>query len=124
MKKNYFDALGEVYADGGTGNKLLHEFYSRRTSGGHESQFARLAVYMEWKYGITSAKEIKTEHVYELLQLFREIGYKEVTLMGYISAYRMIFKHNGHLFSRSFLMPSNDSFLQWTKRVNAKIKNE
>lgn len=67
MKKDFFDALGEIYTQDGIGNTLICQFNEHRIAGGNESQFARLAVYMELKFGITSTKLIKTEHVYGLL---------------------------------------------------------
>lgn len=115
MKKDFFDALGEVYTRGGIGNTLMLDFYEHRAAGGSESQFARLAVYMEWKYGITSTKQIKTEHIYELLELFRRRGFKEVTLKGYISAFRRVYEWNKHLFLEDFTIPSNAGFAQWTE---------
>ena len=61
MPKDFFDALDEVYTTGGIGNALMLDFYEHRVEGGSESQFARLAVYMEWEYGIKNTKQIKTE---------------------------------------------------------------
>lgn len=120
MKKDYFDALEEVYFEGGLGNIVLNEFYDNIISGGSERQFARLAVYLEWKYGIKSIKEINTEHIYELLELFREYGYKDSTLKGYISAFRQAYKWHVHLFSEEFEMPSNMGYEKWTENRNLK----
>lgn len=44
------------------------------------SEFAKLAVFVDWKYGIKSVKQIKTSHVYELLEYLRGLGYKDSTL--------------------------------------------
>ena len=116
MKKDFFDALEEVYTKGGIGNTLMYEFYEHRIAGGSESQFARLAVYMEWKYGITCTKQIKTEHVYELLELLRGKGFKDTTLKSYISAFRQVYKWNKHLFLESFKIPTNTGFAKWAEK--------
>lgn len=115
LNKDYFDALEEVYYWGGIGNTLLRDFYDNRIEGGSESQFARLAVYMEWRYGIKSTKQIETRHIYELLDLFRLTGFKDSTLKGYISAYRHIYSRNRHLLSDDFEMPSNEGFSKWSE---------
>jgi len=119
LKKDYFDALEEVYTEGGIRNTLMNEFYDNRVAGGSERQFARLAVYMEWKYGITSTKQIKTENVYELLELFRRKGYKDATLKSYISAFRQVYKWNRHLFLEDFEIPSNTGFEKWAEKRKA-----
>lgn len=116
MKKDFFDALGEVYTEGGIGNTLMCEFYDHRVAGGSETQFARLAVYMEWKYGIKSTKQIKTDHVYELLGFLREEGFKEATLKGYITAFRQVYKWNKHLLSEGFEIPTNAGFAKWSEK--------
>ena len=116
MKKDFFDALEEVYTQGGIGNTLMCQFYEHRIAGGSESQFARLAVYMEWKYGITCTKQIKTEHVYELLEFLREKGFKDTTLKGYISAFRQVYKWNKHLFFEDFEIPTNAEFTKWSEK--------
>ncbi|MGE7840720.1 hypothetical protein ACQKNX_08005 [Lysinibacillus sp. NPDC093712] len=115
MKKDYFDALEEVYTKGGIGNTLMCEFHEKREAGGSESQFAKLAVYVEWKYGITCTKQLKTEHIYELLELLRENGFKDTTLKGYISAFRQVCKWNKHLFLENFESPSNSGFEKWSE---------
>lgn len=112
-------ALGEVYTQGGIGNTLMCQFYVHCMAGGSESQFARLAVYMEWKYGITCIKQIKTEHVYELLELLellKENGFKDTTIKGYVSAFRQVYRWNKHLFSEDFEMPTNTGFAKWTEK--------
>lgn len=116
MKKDFFDALEEVYTKGGIGNTLMNEFYKHRIAGGNESQFARLAVYMEWKYRITCTKQIETEHVYELLELLRGKGFKNTTLKSYISAFRQVYKWNKHLFSEGFEIPTNAGFAKWVDK--------
>ncbi|HBF8684671.1 TPA: hypothetical protein KO123_001326 [Clostridioides difficile] len=116
MKKDFFDALEEVYTQGGIGNMLMCQFYEQRIAGGSESQFARLAVYMEWKYGITCTKQIKTEHVYELLELLKENGFKDTTLKGYVSSFRQVYKCNKHLFSKDFEIPTNTGFTKWEEK--------
>ena len=116
MKKNFFAALEEVYTKGGIGNTLMRQFYEQRISGGYERHFARLAVYMEWKYGITCTKQIKTEHVYELLKLLRDNGFKDITLKGYISSFRQVYKRNKHLFSEEFEIPTNVGFTKCTEK--------
>ena len=116
MKKDYFDALEEVYTEGGIGNTVMNEFYDNIVSGGSERQFARLAVYMEWKYGIKSIRQIMTEPIYELLELFRGEGYKDATLKSYISAFRQAYKWHRHLFSEYFEMPSNTGFEKWAEK--------
>ncbi len=116
MKKDFFDALEEVYTKGGIGNTLMCDFYEHRIAGGSESQFARLAVYMEWKYGITGTKQIKTEHIYELLEFLKGKGFKDTTLKSYISAYRRVYKWNKHLFLESFEIPTNTGFAQWVEK--------
>lgn len=116
MKREYFDVLEEVYTEGGIGNTVMNEFYDNIVSGGSERQFARLAVYMEWKYGIMSIKQIKTEHIYELLELFRGEGYKDATLKSYISAFRRAYKWHRHLFSEGFVIPSNIGFEKWAEK--------
>lgn len=116
MKNDFFDALEEVYTKGGMGNTLMCQFYEQRMAGGSESQFARLAVYMEWKYGITCTKQIKTEHVYELLELLRKKGFKDATLKGYISAFRQVCKWNKHLFLEDFEIPTNTEFTKWSEK--------
>ena len=121
MVKSYFDALREVYTKDGIGNALMRDFYKHRVAGGSEMQFARLAVYMEWKYGITCTKQIKTEHIYEHLELFRERGFAEATLKSYISAFRCLYKWNRHLFSDNFEIPTTTGFAQWTEN-NLEIK--
>ena len=63
-------------------------------------------------------KEIKTKHIYELLELFRGEGYKDATLKGYISAFRQAYKWHMHLFSEEFEMPSNAGFEEWAKNRN------
>lgn len=50
MKKDYFDALEDVYSEGGLGNIVLNEFYDNIISAGSERQFARLAVYLYMIY--------------------------------------------------------------------------
>lgn len=122
MKNEFFDIdiLVEVYTEGGIGNILMCEFNDHRVAGGSESQFARLAVYMEWKHGITCTKQIKTEHVYELLELLREKGFKYTTLKSYISAFRQVYTWNKHLFSESFEIPSNTGFAKWTEKEISK----
>ena len=116
MKKDFFDALEEVYTQGSIGNTLMCQFYEHRVAGGSESQFARLAVYMEWKHGITCTKQIKTEHVYELLELLRENGFKDTTLKGYVSAFRQVYKWNKHLFLEDFEIPTNTGFAKWAEK--------
>lgn len=116
MKKDYFDALEEVYTEDGIGNTVMNEFYDNIVSGGSERQFARLAVYMEWKYGIKTIKQIRAEHIYELLELFRGEGYKDTTLKGYISAFRQAYKWHRHLFSEDFEIPSNTGFEKWAEK--------
>ena len=116
MPKDFFDALDEVYTTGGIGNALMLDFYEHRVEGGSESQFARLAVYMEWEYGIKNTKQIKTEHIYELLELFRRRGFKEATLKSYISAFRKVCKRNQHLFLEDFEIPTNEGFTQWVDK--------
>lgn len=93
------------------------DFYEHRTAGGSESQFARLTVYMEWKYGITRTKQIKTEHVYELLELLKGKGFQDTTLKGYISVFRQVYKWNKHLFSEDFEIPTNTGFAKWEKET-------
>lgn len=115
MKNDYFDALEEVYFKGGIGNTLMYDFYNHRIAGGNESQFARLAVYMEWKYGITCTKQIKTEHIYELLELLRGKGFKDTTLKCYISAFRQVYKWNKQLFSEDFEIPTNIGYAIWSE---------
>ncbi|MBG9693318.1 hypothetical protein ABD91_21520 [Lysinibacillus sphaericus] len=117
MKKDFFDALQEVYTEGGIGNTLMCQFF-KNSNGGGESQFAKLAVYMEWKYGITCTKHIKTEHIYELLELLKENGFKDTTLKGYISAFRHVYKWNRHLFLESFEIPTNTEFAKWAEKRN------
>lgn len=117
MKKDYFDALQEVYYKGGIGNTLMCEFDRHRTSGGSESQFAKLAVYMEWKYGIKRTKQIKTEHVYELLELLKGKGFKDVTIKSYISAFSQVYKWNNHLFSEDFEIRTNTGFAKWEEET-------
>lgn len=116
MKKNFFDALEEVYTKGGIGNTLMCQFYENRIAGGNESQFAKLAVYMEWKYGITCTKQVKTEHIYELLELLKVNGFKDITLKGYISSFRQVYKWNKHLFLESFEIPTNAEFTKWAEQ--------
>ena len=116
MHKDFFDVLDEVYTTGGIGNALMLDFYEHRVEGGSESQFARLAVYMEWEYGIKNTKHIKTEHIYELLELFRRRGFKEATLKSYISAFRKVCKRNQHLFLEDFEIPTNEGFTQWVDK--------
>lgn len=116
MKKDYFDALEEVYTKGGIGNTLMCQFYEDRLEGGGESQFAKLAVYMEWKYGITCTKQVNTEHIYELLEFLKENGFKDTTLKGYISAFRQVYKWNKHLFLESFEIPTNTGFAKWLEK--------
>ncbi|MNN73510.1 hypothetical protein D3C81_1896340 [compost metagenome] len=94
----------------------MRQFYEDRIAGGSESQFARLAVYMEWKYGITCTKQIKTEHVYELLEFLRKNGFKDTTLKAYVSAFRQVYRWNKHLFLEDFEMPTNTGFAKWQKR--------
>lgn len=115
MKKDFFDALQEVYTNGGIGNMLMSEFYELRIAGGSEIQIARLAVYMEWEYGITSIKQIKTEHIYELLEFLGGKGFKDTTLKSYISSFRQVYKWNKHLFSEGFEIPTNTGFSQWVE---------
>lgn len=110
MKKDFFDALNEVYIAGGIGNTLLSQFYEDRLNGGSESQFVKLAVYMEWKYGITHTKQIKTEHIYELLELLKKYDFKDTTLKNYISAFRNLYKWNKDLFSDDFAIPTYSEF--------------
>ncbi|UXJ71397.1 hypothetical protein [Lysinibacillus fusiformis] len=119
MKKDFFDALQEVYTEGGIGNTLMCHFFENSTGGG-ESQFAKLAVYTEWKYGITCTKQVKKEHIYELLELLKEHGFQETTLKGYISAFRQVYKRNKHLFLESFEIPSNSGFENWAEKRNTK----
>ncbi|EOU1645772.1 hypothetical protein OQL12_001476 [Clostridium perfringens] len=116
MKKDFFDALEEVYTQDGIGNTLMCQFYEQRIAGGSESQFARLAVYMEWKYGIKCTKQIKTEHVYELLELLKENGFKDTTLKSYVSSFRQVYKWNKHLFSEDFEIPTNIGFIKWGEK--------
>ncbi|TBX09425.1 hypothetical protein BFS07_01615 [Clostridium perfringens] len=116
MKKDFFDALEEVYTQDGIGNTLMCQFYEQRIAGGSESQFARLAVYMEWKYGIKCTKQIKTEHVYELLELLKENGFKDTTLKSYVSSFRQVYKWNKHLFSEDFEIPTNIEFIKWGEK--------
>lgn len=116
MKKDFFNALEEVYIQGGIGNTLVCQFYEHSIVGGSESQFARLAVYMEWKYGIICTKQIKTVHIYELLEFLRENGFKETTLKGYVSAFRQVYKWNKHLFLEDFEIPTNTGFKKWSEK--------
>lgn len=116
MKSDFFDALEEVYTIGGIGNTLMCQFYENRIDGGSEMEFAKLAVYMEWKYGITCTTQIKTEHIYELLELLKENDFKDITLKGYISAFRRVYKWNKHLFSEAFTIPIYSDFTKWAKK--------
>lgn len=116
MKKDFFDALEEVYTQGGIGNMLMCQFYEQRTDGRGHSQLAKLAVYMEWKYGITCIKQIKTEHIYSLLEFLKENGFKDSTLKGYISAFSQVYKWDKHIFSEDFEIPTNTEFTKWSEK--------
>ena len=103
---NGIDALVDEYAD--------DEWHHRGIrSGMYYSQYIRLAVYMEWKYSITSNKDIRTHHVYELLEFLRQEGFKEATLKGYISAVRHVYSNNTTLFSDEFELPNNAGYAQY-----------
>ena len=113
MKQNIFQSLGDVYSHGGIGNKLYMEY------GGVPARavavFDRLAVFAEVRHGITSAKHLKTAHMYELLDYLKELGFAESTIKSYMAALRSIYSHKKHLFADDFVMPSNTGYEQWIK---------
>ena len=112
---DYSTALNEVYIKSGIGNTLMSEFYKKRTQGGWESEFSKLAVYMEWKYNMFCLENIQTEHIYDFILFLSNRGLKDSTLKHYISSYRMLYSNNTHIFSKNFELPTNIGYEKWVK---------
>lgn len=123
---NYLIEHESRYAWNGTGNKMLREFvsdsdeiYDGVPGGMYYSQFGRLAVYMENKYGITSIKSLRTSHVYELLEYMRTEGFKDATLKYHITSIRQVYKDHQELFSEEFVLPTNAAYEQYRQENKA-----
>ena len=140
--RDFFEMVQDIYGPPTIGQKMMIEFNDEETdnrnrgfldfireysendeeyahygirSGTYYSQYTRLAVYMEWKHNITSNKNIRTHHAYELLEYLRFRGFKDATLKGYIIAVRRVYNDNKHLFSDEFALPSNSGYEQYRK---------
>lgn len=125
--EDYFIGLSEVLFEDAVGNRLMRDFFEEKNAvycgiraGMYYSSFARFAVYMENKYGITKIKSIKTVHVYELLEYMRSRGFKESTLKSYMTAIRQVYREQQHLFANEFELPTNASYEQY--RLVDKVK--
>jgi len=120
--KDYFVGLENRYVWNATGNKMMQEltptrdedeFYGGVRGGMYYSQFGRLAVYMENRYGLTDVKSLRTSHIYELLEYMRAEGFKEATLKYHITSVRQVYKDNHELFSDEFVLPTNAAYEQY-----------
>ena len=140
--RDFFEMVYDIYGTPTIGQKMMIEFngddeeclhrginalireysdddeylHNGIRSGMYYSQYVRLAVYMEWKHGITSNRHICTHHVYELLEYLRFRGFKDTTLKGYITAVRQVYKENSHLFSEDFELPTNAGYELYRER--------
>lgn len=85
-------------------------------SWGKRKPICKTCCIYEWKHGITCTKQIKTEYIYELLELLRENGFKDTTLKCYISAFRQVYKWNKQLFLADFEIPTNTGFVKWAEK--------
>jgi len=138
-KRDFFEMVADIYGAPTVGQRLMIEFndegdrlhrglseiinqYSENDEeflhdgircGMYYSQYIKLAVYLEWKHNITSNKDIRTRHVYELLEYLRCRGFKDSTLKGYITAVRQVCRDNQHLFSEDFELPTNAGYDQY-----------
>ena len=112
MKQNIFQ-YGRVYVKGGIGNKLYCEYNGVPFRA--VAPFDRLAVFAEVRHGITSVKDLRVEHMYELLDYLKELGFADATIKSYMAAFRKIYSRKKHLFADDFEMPSNTGYEQWTK---------
>lgn len=107
--KEFFDMVFYAGRIGEVGHKLLSEFTGEPGciyGGAYFSCFTKLAVFVEWKHGITCAKDIEKAHVHELLDFLREQGFKDSTLRGYICAFRQIYEQYREMFSDDYQKPA------------------
>lgn len=105
----FFEMVFDAIKIGAVGHKMLCEFTGKPGTiygGDYFRRFTKLAVFVEWKHGITCVKDIKTAHVYELLDYLREQGFKDSTLRGYICAFRQIYEQYREMFSDDYQKPT------------------
>lgn len=115
-KNDFFEALFDVGFIGVKGHQMLCEFTGSSDTipdGMYFGQFAKLAVFVDMQYGITSTKQLITNYVYELLDFLQKIGFKDSTLKYYITSVRQVYEWNKQLFSKDFQMPTNAGWELW-----------
>lgn len=118
-EKIFFDKVFKSGISGSQGHKLLSEFTGELGSikgGTYYSAFVKLAVFVDLKYNFTSVKQLTDNHVYELLEFLKSIGFESSTLKSYITAVRQVYIENRELFNNSFTIPTVASWSEWDKQ--------
>ena len=103
-----------VHEDGGIGHSLIEEMDGLPITYAHH--FYKLAIFLEVRHGIKSAKLIETEHMYGLLDYMAEVGFAESTVKNYIIGFRAIHRQCKNRFSDDFIPPSIAGYEEWKRQ--------
>ncbi|MEG1986353.1 MAG: hypothetical protein RR033_03560 [Clostridia bacterium] len=115
-EKVFFDKVFNAGLIGSQGHQLLSEFTGELGAirgGTYYSAFVKLAVFVDLRYNIARVKQITVNHVYELLEFLKSIGFKSSTIKSYITAVRQVYLENIDLFSNNFIIPSVAGWSKW-----------